>query len=137
MAYVVEFSHPETLSGSKSVARTNFRYRELAGVDRSELNQEELERLEQYEFAHGPMALLKEAVEESTGVVISCRNNHKLLATVKAFDRHCNLILENVKEIWSEPVKNNKGKVIKVNERERFILKLFLRGDSVIIVLKA
>jgi small nuclear ribonucleoprotein D2 len=31
--------------------------------------------------------------------LISCRNNHKLLARVKAFDRHCNMVLENVKEV--------------------------------------
>ena len=35
-------------------------------------------------------------------VLISCRNNRKLLGRVKAFDRHCNMILENVKEMWSE-----------------------------------
>jgi small nuclear ribonucleoprotein (snRNP)-like protein len=35
-------------------------------------------------------------------VLINCRNNHKLLARVKAFDRHCNVLLENVKEMWSE-----------------------------------
>lgn len=31
-----------------------------------------------------------------------CRNNRKLLARVKAFDRHCNMILENVREMWTE-----------------------------------
>ena len=35
-------------------------------------------------------------------VLISCRNNRKLMGRVKAFDRHCNMILENVKEMWSE-----------------------------------
>lgn len=35
-------------------------------------------------------------------VLINCRNNHKLLARVKAFDRHCNMLLENVKEMWTE-----------------------------------
>ena len=34
--------------------------------------------------------------------MINCRNNHKLLARVKAFDRHCNMLLENVKEMWTE-----------------------------------
>ena len=29
-------------------------------------------------------------------VLINVRNNHKLLARVKAFDRHCNMVLENV-----------------------------------------
>jgi small nuclear ribonucleoprotein (snRNP)-like protein len=35
-------------------------------------------------------------------VLINCRNNHKLLGRVKAFDRHCNMVLENVKEMWTE-----------------------------------
>ena len=35
-------------------------------------------------------------------VLINCRNNRKLLGRVKAFDRHCNMILENVKEFWTE-----------------------------------
>lgn len=35
-------------------------------------------------------------------MLINCRNNRKLLARVKAFDRHCNMILENVKEFWTE-----------------------------------
>lgn len=38
----------------------------------------------------------------SVQVLINCRNNHKLLGRVKAFDRHCNMILENVKEMWTE-----------------------------------
>lgn len=38
----------------------------------------------------------------SLQVLINCRNNHKLLARVKAFDRHCNMLLENVKEMWTE-----------------------------------
>ncbi len=35
-------------------------------------------------------------------MLINCRNNHKLLGRVKAFDRHCNMVLENVKEMWTE-----------------------------------
>ena len=110
-------------------------------------------------------------------VLINVRNNHKLLARVKAFDRHCNMVLENVKELWTEIPKSGKGKskakpvsllrvfsfckhgwfflaarqlkwalayidmiacakyLPQVN-KERYISKMFLRGDSVIIVLK-
>ena len=35
-------------------------------------------------------------------MLINCRNNRKLLGRVKAFDRHCNMVLENVKEMWTE-----------------------------------
>ncbi len=45
-----------------------------------------------------------------TQVLINCRNNRKLLARVKAFDRHCNMVLENVKEMWTEAPKTGKGK---------------------------
>jgi small nuclear ribonucleoprotein (snRNP)-like protein len=34
--------------------------------------------------------------------LISCRNNRKLLARVKAFDGHYNMVLENAKEMWME-----------------------------------
>ena len=67
-------------------------------------------------------------------MLINCRNNRKLLGRVKAFDRHCNMILENVKEMWTEIPKSGKSK-IPVN-KDRFISKLFLRGDSVILVLR-
>jgi len=65
------------------------------------------------------------------------RNNRKLLARVKAFDRHCNMVLENVKEMWTEYPRNARGEKDKARgvNKDRFISKLFLRGDSVIIVL--
>jgi small nuclear ribonucleoprotein D2 len=68
-----------------------------------------------------------------------CRNNRKLLARVKAFDRHCNMILVNVKEMWTgnfdvfnkEIPKSGKGaKKSKPVNKERFITQMFLRGDS-------
>lgn len=70
------------------------------------------------------------ATRTHTQVLISVRNNHKLLARIKAFDRHCNMVLENVKEMWTETQRG--GKVV---NRDRFISKMFLRGDSVILVL--
>lgn len=77
------------------------------------------------------MSLINDAMLSRTPVIISLRNNHKIIARVKAFDRHCNMVLENVKELWTEKEKNQT-----VN-KERFINKLFLRGDSVIVILKA
>lgn len=38
----------------------------------------------------------------SQQVLINCRNNKKLLGRVRAFDRHCNMVLENVREMWTE-----------------------------------
>lgn len=70
-------------------------------------------------------------------VLINCRNNKKLLARVKAFDRHCNMVLENVTEMWTEQPKTGKGKKkAKPVNKDRNISKMFLRGDSVILVLR-
>lgn len=112
-------------------------FSELIDRPRSELTEAELRKLEEFEFAHGPMSLIQNAVNNNSAIVILCRNNHKLIAKVKAFDRHCNLILENVKELWTENIRNQKGKTIKTVSKERFVSKMFLRGDSVVIILKA
>jgi small nuclear ribonucleoprotein D2 len=79
----------------------------------------------------GPLSVLANSVKTNSQVLVNCRNNRKLLARVKAFDRHLNLILENVKEIWTD-----KSKIGDTKNKSRFISKLFLRGDSVILVLR-
>ena len=61
---------------------------------------EELREAEESEFTTGPLSVLTLAVKNHSQVLISCRNNKKLLARVKAFDRHCNMVLENVKEVY-------------------------------------
>mmetsp|Transcript_11757 Transcript_11757/g.36271 ORF Transcript_11757/g.36271 Transcript_11757/m.36271 type:complete len:109 (-) Transcript_11757:48-374(-) len=89
------------------------------------------------EFATGPLSLLLASMKSNSQVLINVRNNHKLLARVKAFDRHCNMVLENVKEVWTEVPKTGKGKKkAKPVNKERYISKMFLRGDSVILVLR-
>lgn len=51
--------------------------------------------------------------------------------------RHCNMVLENVKEMWTEVPRTGKGKKkSKPVNKDRFITKMFLRGDSVILVLR-
>ena len=89
------------------------------------------------ELATGPLSLLLHSMRTNSQVLINVRNNHKLLARVKAFDRHCNMVLENVKEVWTEVPKTGKGKKkAKPVNKERYISKMFLRGDSVILVLR-
>lgn len=83
---------------------------------------------------NGPLGLLSECVKDNAQVLINCRNNRKILGRVKAFDRHCNLLLTEVREIWVEIVKDKKGKK-KIN-KDRYISVLFLRGDSVILILR-
>ena len=94
-------------------------------------------RDEQKEFETGPLSVLMQSVKQRTQVLINCRNNHKLLARVKAFDRHCNMILENVKEMWEEQPKAGKGaKRSRPVNKDRYVSKMFLRGDSVILVMR-
>jgi small nuclear ribonucleoprotein D2 len=122
----------------------------LLAKPKQEMTPEELKQREEEEFRTGPLSLLTDAVKNNTQVLIACRNNRKLLARVKAFDRHCNMVLENVKEMWQETPKSSKAKaaaaaaaggdakasVSKPINKDRYISKMFLRGDSVILVLK-
>ncbi|KAJ1532117.1 hypothetical protein ONE63_000744 [Megalurothrips usitatus] len=104
---------------------------------KSEMTPEELAKLEEEEFNTGPLSVLTQSVKNNTQVLINCRNNKKLLGRVKAFDRHCNMVLENVKEMWTEQPRAGKGrKKGKPVNKDRFISKMFLRGDSVILVLR-
>mmetsp|Transcript_61559 Transcript_61559/g.178532 ORF Transcript_61559/g.178532 Transcript_61559/m.178532 type:complete len:117 (+) Transcript_61559:130-480(+) len=83
----------------------------------------------------GPFSVLYKAVRNNTQVLVNVRNNHKLLGRVKAYDRHMNLLLEDVKEMWTETSKGGKGQTrgSAVN-KDRYVSKMFLRGDSVIII---
>ncbi|KAK3369252.1 small nuclear ribonucleoprotein sm d2 [Lasiosphaeria ovina] len=101
---------------------------------RNECTEYEIAQLENWEMSHGPLSILQTAVRSHTQVLISIRSNRKLLARVKAFDRHCNMVLENVKEMWTE-TPSYQGKKGRPVNKDRFISKMFLRGDSVIIVL--
>ena len=48
-----------------------------------------------------------------------------------------NMVLENVKEMWTEvPRPGNGQKRAQATNKDRYISKLFLRGDSVILVVK-
>ncbi|KAI0815166.1 Sm-like ribonucleoprotein [Irpex lacteus] len=99
-------------------------------VPKSELDEAQLRALEEHEISQGPLSVLQQAVRNHAQVLISLRNNKKLLARVKAFDRHSNMVLENM---WTEVPK---GKNKKPVNKDRFISKMFLRGDSVILILR-
>eukprot|EP00759_Apiculatamorpha_spiralis_P001996 PhF_6_TR10704/c0_g1_i2/m.17265/K11096/SNRPD2, SMD2; small nuclear ribonucleoprotein D2 len=97
------------------------------------LTTEERDKKEQEEFERGPLSLLKSAVEGKTQVLIMCRSNKKLLGRVRAFDRHFNMVLENIVEVWTE---SSKSADKKGTTKRRCISKMFLRGDNVILVVK-
>jgi small nuclear ribonucleoprotein D2 len=84
------------------------------------------EETEQDQLSRGPFSILMRSVKNNTQVLINLRNNHKLLGRVRAFDRHCNMVLEQVKEVWSEvPPGAKKSRAI---PKDRVISKMFLRG---------
>ncbi|CAD2221378.1 small nuclear ribonucleoprotein D2 [Angomonas deanei] len=64
-------------------------------------------------------------MKDGSRVFIQCRFNKSLIGSVVAFDKHFNLVLQNVREITSD----DKGKV-------RTLHNIFLRGESVIFVVK-
>ena len=116
-------------------------------VPKSELDEAQIRELEQYEISQGPLSVLQQSVRNHTQVLISLRNNKKLLARVKAFDRHSNMVLENVKEMWTEVVRcpaltpaekqeqeaRQRASPLRSPQKDRFISKMFLRGDSVVL----
>jgi small nuclear ribonucleoprotein D2 len=115
---------------------TNHSQSELATRPKGELSEAELAELEVFEFHNGPLSVLNTAVSNHDQVLISLRNNRKLLARIKAFDRHSNMVLINVKEMWTETPMSASGKKGKPINKDRFISKMFLRGDNVVLVLR-
>ncbi|SCV68634.1 BQ2448_755 [Microbotryum intermedium] len=104
---------------------------------KSELDETQIKALEEHEISQGPLSVLQTSVRSGTQILVALRNNRKLLGKVKAFDRHANMVLENVKEMWTEAPK---GKGKKPVNKDRFVSKmctwLILRGDSVVLVLR-
>ncbi|KHO01480.1 ribonucleoprotein (LSM)-related domain protein [Metarhizium album ARSEF 1941] len=131
--FVPEAAYPATHDNTFEMADPKIQ--ELLNKPRNELTEYEIAELEEHEFTSGPLSILQTAVKSHTQVLISIRNNRKLLARVKAFDRHCNMVLENVKEMWTETPRLAGGKKGRPVNKDRFISKMFLRGDSVILVL--
>ena len=97
------------------------RHDEASGATTAQLGADE-------RYKTGPFSLLYAAVHNpGTHVLILCRNQKRIFARVRAFDRHFNMLLQGAQEISTE--KDASG-----NDRMRNLDKLFLRGDSVISV---
>lgn len=96
------------------------------------MDEDQVESPSPDKFDVGPLSLLTNVIRDNAQVIISCRNNRKLLGRVRAFDRHCNLVMESVREIWPETTKKGKSAV----NKDRYISKLFVRGDSVVMILR-
>ncbi|UZJ55189.1 hypothetical protein CBS101457_004509 [Exobasidium rhododendri] len=106
---------------------------EFLNTPNSDLDEQQIRLKEEFQISQGPLSVLQSSVRNHTQILISLRNNKKLLARVKAFDRHSNMVLENVKEMWTEVPKSKSKKPV---NKDRFIPKMFLRGDSVVLVLR-
>nr|CCC89574.1 putative small nuclear ribonucleoprotein SmD2 [Trypanosoma congolense IL3000] len=76
--------------------------------------------------AEGPFCLLDSAVKNGTRVFIQSRYNKSLVATVVAFDKHFNLVLRDAVELM----------MINDEQKERSIRNMFLRGASVVFIVK-
>ncbi|NWW42014.1 SMD2 protein, partial [Panurus biarmicus] len=110
--------------------------RSLLNKPKSEMTPEELQKREEEEFNTGPLSVLTQSGVLSSPKVSSVASRAPL-GCVQALDRHCNMVLENVKEMWTEVPKSGKGKKkSKPVNKDRYISKMFLRGDSVIVVLR-
>jgi small nuclear ribonucleoprotein D2 len=70
---------------------------DLKNKPKSELTEAEIRKIEEEEFSTGPLSLLTMAVKSGNQILVSCRNNRKLLGRVKAFDRHMNLVLGGIR----------------------------------------
>ena len=77
------------------------------------------------------MKLLTESLVDQTKVLIRLRNNKRLVGRVRAFDKHWNMVLEGVKELW-----NGVGQDGKSVPRDRYLCRVLLRGGNLILVLK-
>jgi hypothetical protein len=65
---------------------------QLANMSKSDMDEGQIKELEEQEISQGPLSVLQQSVRNNTQVLISLRNNKKLLARVKAFDRHANMV---------------------------------------------
>ena len=96
-----------------------------------------------------PFRVLERCVSDASPCLVSCRNDKKLYGILRAYDKHFNLILEQVRELWRErpPARRTAYGAAAAPDRsstdqdaailhERFIPKLFVRGDTVIFVLR-
>lgn len=83
-------------------------------------------------LAEGPFSILDGAIREGYRVFIQCRSNKSILGSVVAFDKHFNLVLRDVREISEQDV----GGADEAPKEPRHIKNMFLRGESVIFVVK-
>ncbi|XP_037596333.1 small nuclear ribonucleoprotein Sm D2-like [Cebus imitator] len=109
----------------------------LLNKPKSEVTPEELQKREGEEFNMGPLSALTQSIKNNTQGLLNCHSNKKLLDPVKVSDRHCNMVLENEKEMRTEVPKSGRGKKkSKPVDKDCYIAKMFLCGNWAIVVLQ-
>nr|BAS01788.1 mRNA splicing factor [Amorphochlora amoebiformis] len=86
----------------------------------------------------GPYVFIKSIIKSNSKIIIETTNNRKYHGYLRIFDRYCNLIIEDVTEMWIE--KKNTGSdnstSLSLVSLEKYYPRLFIRGDSVILISK-
>mmetsp|Transcript_6575 Transcript_6575/g.12087 ORF Transcript_6575/g.12087 Transcript_6575/m.12087 type:complete len:103 (+) Transcript_6575:2240-2548(+) len=75
--------------------------------------------------------LLKNWCGYNTKTIVRLKNGHNFIGFLRSFDKHKNLIVEDVVEIWQEKRRMLIDKSFKIITRSRYESSIFLRGDSV------
>ena len=84
------------------------------------------------DYIEGPLKILTDSVMNHTKILIDIegRGNRRIIAKVIGFDRHFNMVLTNVVEKWTETRRGI------LENKERYISKMFLPGHNVKIIVK-
>ncbi|AFN83963.1 small nuclear ribonucleoprotein D2 [Encephalitozoon romaleae SJ-2008] len=82
----------------------------------------------------GPLSLVHRAMVKAMPVLVSLRNNRKVMGKVIAYDRHYNLLMGDAKEIGNMRGRNKGKKKRQGCDFSRRLGNVFIRGDTVILV---
>ncbi|KAM0672796.1 mRNA splicing protein [Ordospora colligata] len=81
----------------------------------------------------GPLMLIRRCMVTKKPVIVSLRNNRKVIGCVVAYDRHYNMILMDAVETGVTGSKN-KGAKKRRKQVSRRLGNVFVRGDTVVLV---
>lgn len=82
----------------------------------------------------GPLSLVHRAMVKAMPVLVSLRNNRKVVGKVIAYDRHYNLLMGDAKELGTMRGRNKGKKKRQGCDFSRQLGNVFIRGDTVILV---
>ena len=77
-----------------------------------------------------PFSFIQELISSKSKAAILCRNDCLIVARVRAYDKHLNLVLEDAVEIKSKKLVESQ----KSGSKTRDFKRLFVRGDGIVSV---